>query len=1020
MADSITEYFQYQHKYTNIYGKLTIFLMQVGSFFEAYQTLTDGYDLQKLSNILNIIVSKKNKSIITVDKKNPYMLGFPCYAASKFIKILIDHGYTIIIMEQVTPAPNPKREITGIYSPSTYIDEISSPDNNFMLTVLLEETYCLKNSKKYYMVGLSLIESSTGYIKLHEIHSTSDDEKISLDEIITFVNSFLPSEILVITSDISNYQEIINYLELSNKNYMHKKLSDFLSEKGNNNILKISYQSDFLKKVYNIKNCPIETLELENINLARNALMISLHYLNDHNPKLLTRLQKPDIYVMENKMYLGNSPIHQLDIFEKNEKSVYSIENSYKCLFDVINKTITPMGRRFLKNALIEPIIDPIQLEICYNCIEYLQTINVNTIDSYLLNIKDTERLERKINILTINPIEFYNWINSQKTILELLDIICKDNKLVIIFSSLIKKYSDNTIIEIKIKLNEMLEHINNIFNVEELQKYFLNQINGNIFMHNKYPEIDMLQTSINICTGFMDKLSEVLESVLKKTVKKSNDKFITVNSNERDGYFLVLSKKRAEILEKELKNNKEISININNTIIKIKSNLLRFKYADKSSNTKIFCDEIKDNSDKISEYIEQMKCLSKDLFLREIGIIADNYDKNIKTVTKIISLIDFFLSGAKIATKFFYNKPIITDKYEGKSYFKANKLRHPIVERINNNTEYIPTDIELGTDKQDGILLFGLNSAGKSTLQKSIGISVLLAQIGYFVPADKYEFFPYKSLLTRISSNDNLFKGLSSFTLEIMELTAILKRSSKNTLVIADEICKGTEHESSLIIVMTIIKMLSKSNTSFITATHLHDICNFKELQDIKNVNNYHLHVDFDEINHKLIYDRHLRTGSGSSFYGLQIAKYLINDKNFSEYVVTFSKNLKKTDINSDKVSKYNSKLFIQQCSICKKIPGKDEIPLETHHINFQRNCNNDGYIISKKYLHKNHKSNLVVLCSECHDNIDKGTLNIYGYNETLNSIELKLDKFNIQNIIKIDNDIKYKIKFFLKKFNV
>jgi DNA mismatch repair protein MutS len=138
-----------------------------------------------------------------------------------------------------------------------------------------------------------------------------------------------------------------------------------------------------------------------------------------------------------------------------------------------------------------------------------------------------------------------------------------------------------------------------------------------------------------------------------------------------------------------------------------------------------------------------------------------------------------------------------------GKSYLSATDLRHPIIELLNTDNEYIPTTIELGTftqkdgsiqngstqngstqkgSTQDGILLFGLNSAGKSSLQKSIGIAIIMAQMGYPVACKQFVYFPYTSLFTRISSNDNIFKGLSSFALEMSEFVIIfISREFKN-----------------------------------------------------------------------------------------------------------------------------------------------------------------------------------------------------------------------------------------------
>ena len=988
-----SEYFLHQDKYSKIYGKLTIFFIQCGMFFEAYENLDEGYNLQILSNVMNITVTKKDKSI-PVSNKNPYMLGFPCIVSQKHIKTLIDNGYTVVIQEQVSPAPKPRREITGIYSPSTFISEISKPDSNFMLTILLEETTVLKSNKKAYIAGLSLIEPSTGYVKIHETYSTINDDKISLDEIVKFINCFDPSETLLITSNITNINEIICYLELSNRSHVHKTIQDICKLKGYGNFQQLGYQNDLLKKIYKINISPIENLNLEKFTLGRDAFILSLLYLSDHNPNLLLSISRPDIYIKEDSMHLGNNPISQLDIFIKEDKTIYSSENMYKCLFDIINKTMTPMGRRYLKSSLIEPQINSDKLELSYSIIEYLQKTHTQY-DDILSEIKDTERLDRKINMQNIHPIDFFQWINFQDSILKLFKLIKSDKSLSIHLNNYIK-FEINDIIK---STESMIKHIESVFDRQQLEKYLLNDITGSIFKSGKYIDIDNLQESINICNNFMNELAKYFDKIVKTKFSSkfnSEDQTVKVDSNERDGYFLILSTKRAEFLEKEIAKVQHIDLKIGNKILKIKTSSLQFQQKGKGACTKIFCDELKDKSDKINEYIDQIKIILRDTFILELGILCEKYSSSISRSTNLVAQFDFLLSGAKCANKFYYNKPTINNQYNNKSYFKATQLRHPIIERINIETEYIPTNIQLGckssAEFQDGILLFGLNSAGKSTLQKAIGIAVIMAQIGYFVPATNFEFYPYKSIITRISSRDNMFKGLSTFGLELVELSAILKRNSENTLIIADELCSGTEHISSLVIVMTMIRMLSEAKASFITATHLHDICKFESLDKITNVKKYHLHVECDEKTNKLIYDRSLRKGSGSSFYGLIVAKHIINDIKFSTYTTEYMNEYNGFALNSEKKSKYNSKLFIQSCEVCGKIPKEDEIPLETHHINFQRDCNSDGFINSKKYLHKNHKSNLVVLCHKCHDKIDTKLIEIDGYIDTNDGKELNL----------------------------
>jgi DNA mismatch repair protein MutS len=182
----------------------------------------------------------------------------------------------------------------------------------------------------------------------------------------------------------------------------------------------------------------------------------------------------------------------------------------------------------------------------------------------------------------------------------------------------------------------------------------------------------------------------------------------------------------------------------------------------------------------------------------------------------------------------------------------------------------------------------------------------------------------------------------------------------------------------------MTMIEILSQSQTSFITATHLHELGDIERLKNIKNVCKYHLHVDFDESQHTLIYDRTLREGSGISFYGLQVAKYLMDDKNFINKATEIHKEIGNTMLINDKKSRYNSQIYMTKCQICNKEPKKNEVPLETHHITFQKDCDKNGKLNDKKYIHKNNKSNLVVLCQKCHDKVDNGKLIISGYQET------------------------------------
>ena len=328
-------------------------------------------------------------------------------------------------------------------------------------------------------------------------------------------------------------------------------------------------------------------------------------------------------------------------------------------------------------------------------------------------------------------------------------------------------------------------------------------------------------------------------------------------------------------------------------------------------------------------------------------------------------------------------NSPVQLDDFQSKSYVEFTDLRHPIVEQlIKSKYEYIPHSLTLGKGT-NGIMLYGLNSAGKSVLMKAIGISVIMAQCGFYVPAKKFKFYPYNALYTRITGTDNIFKGLSSYMLEMTELNCIIKRADDRTLIIGDEICRGTEQISgNIIVASTIIKLLNQKS-NFIFATHLHDIMNLEQIKVRNDLKAYHLSVSYKD--GQLFYDRQLREGVGDRIYGITIAEYVINDKEFKDIMVNFKK-----DILDNKItySKYNQKLIMDKCAVC-GTKGSDKNRLITHHINFQKDCKN-GVVKGKPYINKNDEINLVCICEECHEKVHHGNLVIEGKTYTSDGMKL------------------------------
>jgi len=404
------------------------------------------------------------------------------------------------------------------------------------------------------------------------------------------------------------------------------------------------------------------------------------------------------------------------------------------------------------------------------------------------------------------------------------------------------------------------------------------------------------------------------------------------------------------------------------------------------ATGTKIFSEELKKISDELISYENKLSEKMQDEYVKFSIEFTNKYKNELSEIINWVSYIDFLYSGSQCMKKYLYTIPTIVE--DSKSWLEANKIRHPIVERISTN--YIPFDIQLGKEFT-GITLFGLNSAGKSTLQKSVGLNIILAQIGYPVACDTFRYSPYHSLFTRISGNDNLFKGLSSFSVEMLEIRNILKRTNNRSLIIADEVCRGTEYESGLIIVLTMIKILSEKQSNFITASHLHQIVNSDIYKQLKNVKSYHIHISYDEETNIIKYDRILREGSGDNFYGLLVAKNLIDDREFVQLSTDIK--IEILDIKKE-TSRYNTKILKSQCQICKLsiTTNSNSTSLETHHIVFQKDADENGIINSNGIKHKNNPSNLMVVCQKCHDDIDRGNIVVTRKIETSKGEELDI----------------------------
>ncbi len=955
-------YFDLQLYFEEKYGKDALVLMEIGTFFEVYEVNNDEMKIGKakeIAELLNIQLTRKNKAVLENSLSNPLLAGVPAVSLDRYLARLIDSKkYTIIVVKQKGEMPNIKRYVSNIISPGTNFEYLNEPTENNIVSLLIDENMGI------FSVGYAAIDVSTGKTICNEIHSTRDDKTYALDEAFNLLQTYNTSEV-IITLENKNIETewLIHYLELDSLHYTF-----------NTKRFKVSFQNELFARIFEINSflSAIEFLDLERHPYTTESLAVLIDFIIEHDESIIEKMNRPQFLGNNRYMYIGNNAMEQLSVISRDPADI--------TLLDLIDKTSTAFGKRLLKERLLNPICDKELLEKRYDLTELLLP-NINRFETHLKQIYDLERITRRIKLRKLHPVELTYIEMSLEAILKLLED-AQSNGL-----NIEEKLYDETA--------EMLKVLQDTFNLQICARYRIEQINDNLFKNGVYPAIDTIVKKQEHEVGKMEKVAEHIESLFDKNKLFTNGtKYATVSYLESEGYHLNLTKNRFSIIEKELKDS---FVTIDNKHHFFKDFHYKFLKNAVKVQAPLF-EEITRNYEtsqvKLVSLVKQRYIESLDLLEKRFSLLLD------KLIT-FIANIDVAISNAKCATTMNLTRPIIQ---EG-SFFEAIGLRHPIIESNDERGIYVPNDIFLGQNNgtthnhitlnasngEDvlGVLLYGINSSGKSSLMKSIGLSVVLAQAGFFVPAVELRMGLYEKLFTRIVSRDNLYKGLSTFAVEMMELKNIFNRANANSLILGDEISQGTETESALAIVSSAILKLISLQSTFIFATHLHQLGSIPQLQKLPHLIFLHLGIKYDEANDRLIYNRVLQLGMGDSLYGLEFAKSLHMDKRFLQQAQEIRENLSQNSseikkLRKQKSSKYNKKLYLSKCALC------NEAVEDVHHIAEQKEANTLGYI---DHFHKNHKYNLIPLCKKHHKLVHEGKIHISGFVMTDEGLKLHYD---------------------------
>ena len=930
------------------HGDQSVVLIEVGSFFELY-AITDqevqesrlGYPesfMRGVCDLLEIQMTRKNKSINDINRSNPFMAGFPSFMMDKYMDILVSAGYTVAVVEQKKSMVNANkgnskssssnnkqqiyRTLARIESPGTYMPTSSTHHGNRYTMALY--LYCTKSSKQAHSsavlasFGAAVADFTTGECYVYESYVCEKDHRMIKEDMYRIALAFKPVEIIVLGCNAEDQiSSAIGYLDLESA-CIHKVNNEHIVK----TYKKASYQNALLSKVFAAK-CketmlsPLELFDLERKPCASTALCALLQFAHDHGEHVTRRIKPPAFShdtVSSSCVFLNYNSAVQLDVLPGKH-------DCKKSFIGMFNKCSTPMGRRLFRSRLLEPTHDIATINDRLDRVDLAGTLDPLRIrKEFLEGMCDVPRLLRRLVMAAIDHAAIWRLHTFVKSSTECLSVFG---------------------IPLEPWVHEFSTYIETTFTDPASDEYVNHQV---LFKS--------LKSDIETITDALAQIEELIRGL-----NTSSERY-KLDSTDRDGYFIAVTSKRHKeaLCDTPLANELKAVGNV----MSAKSTSVRFTH-----------DIIAKANMAISDARNRIQDQTKVLISQACDAIVTHFHDQISDMATQVADIDVACTVAMLATEHAWTRPILVSKNNNndedmKPYVDAQGLRHPIVESILSSHGYVPNDVKLGKDGTDGILLFGINASGKSSFMKSVGLAVIMAQAGMFVSAERLTLCPYKAVYTRIAAGDNIFAGRSTFTSEILELRNIIKGADKHALVIGDELCAGTESSSATAIVAAGLERLGNVGCTFLLATHLHELTRMDLIQHIENLAVYHLDVRYDEANETIIYDRKLVPGPGDALYGLEVCKALDMDKDFIRSASMIRNRLLgvHNEILSTKESRYNAQVYLDTCQVCHKT-----MSVETHHMVPQSVADENGIVLGR--YHKNKEYNLLCVCQTCHDRI-------------------------------------------------
>ena len=793
-----------------------------------------------------IIASKELEIALTardcgLSEKAP-MCGVPYHSADSYIAKLIEKGFKVAICEQ-TEDPSKavgivKREVVRIITSGTKTDPkmLDDKSNNYLCTLYISE---VKN--KPVEAGISYCDITTGEIFTTQVEIK---DKNDLIKIVDELGKIMPGELLTNIDILSdNYRELFikfeNSLNVLDSWYFEKDLSE-----------------RNLKSQFNTESLSSIGINGEFAGIYSTGAL--LEYLNETQKTQLDNIRNLNIYSIDNYMVMDINTRRNLELLE-------SIRGNKKkgSLLSILDYTQTAMGGRLIKRWIEEPLLDKNEIEERLDIVSDLNDdiILMDTLKEVLKKIYDLERLIGRVVQGSSNGRVMLSIKNSASILPELKKILLDSS------SEKLKKLG----VEI-----DILEDVYNLIDESIEEDCPMGVKEGSLIKETYSKELGELR---DISRNGKLYLLEIEESEREKTGIKN----LKVSYNKVFGYYIEVTK---------------------SNIDKVPDRYVRKQTL--ANSERYIIEELKEIENKILNSRDKMIDLEYELFNEVREKIKKEVDR-IQKVSKIISKIDVLYAFAKTAYINNYSRPFIYDEdddFANLDYefgtIEIRDGRHPVIEQMIEDGMFVSNDTYLDIDSNRVNIITGPNMSGKSTYMRQVALITLMAQIGSFVPASYANISIVDKIFTRIGASDDLSEGQSTFMVEMTEVANILNNATKNSLVILDEIGRGTSTYDGLSIAWSVVEYLAskkKVGAKTMFATHYHELTELEK--KIEGIKNYRVSVE-EKDGSGIVFLRKIERGGANRSYGIEVAKLAGISNEVTNRAYKILEKLEEEDINN------------------------------------------------------------------------------------------------------------------------